>query len=58
MSVAFLLSMGITLTSGRKEMANYIYGIATSTTVIAMLDVIDTNVSNDLWYWVTLYTPF
>ena len=39
-------------------MANYIYGIATSTTVIAMLDVIDTNVSNDLWYWVTLYTPF
>jgi hypothetical protein len=39
-------------------MANYVYGIATSATVISMVGIINDNVPNDLWYWATLYLPF
>jgi hypothetical protein len=39
-------------------MLNYVYGIVTSFTLIAMVDIIDSNVPNSLKYWVTLYVPF
>ena len=39
-------------------MLNYIYGALTTISVITMVDMIDRNVSNDLWYWVDLYMPF
>ncbi len=39
-------------------MANYLYGLATMAVIGAMVNIIDDNVSNDLWYWVDLYLPF
>lgn len=42
----------------RYNMINYIYGIATSATIITMVDVIDRNVPNNIWYWLDLYSPF
>ena len=39
-------------------MANYIYGLVTTVTVVAMADIIDSNIPNNLWYYVDLYMPF
>lgn len=39
-------------------MVNYLFGAATTATVFAMVNIIDSNVPNDLWYWLDLYTPF
>lgn len=39
-------------------MMNYVYGTVTAGLVIAMVDVIDSNVPNSLAYWVNLYMPF
>ena len=39
-------------------MLNFFSGSAVTATVIAMVNIIDSNVPNDLMYWVTLYLPF
>lgn len=33
-------------------MFNYAFGAATATVILAMVDIIDTNVPNNLSYWV------
>ncbi len=39
-------------------MLEYMYGAATTATVVAMVKIIDNNVPNDLMYWIDLYLPF
>lgn len=39
-------------------MFNYLFGAATAATVFTMMNVIDANVPNNLWYYVDLYMPF
>jgi|JI6StandDraft_1071083.scaffolds.fasta_scaffold1239015_1 hypothetical protein len=39
-------------------MLNYIYGAATTVTVVTMLDVIDREIPNSLGYYVGLIMPF
>ena len=40
---------------GEYIMINFIYGAVTTATVVKMIDVIDTNVPNNLWYYVDTY---
>ena len=39
-------------------MLNYIYGAATTVTVLTMLNVIDNGIPNSLGYYVGLLLPF
>lgn len=39
-------------------MSNYLFGAATTAVVVTMVDIIDSNVPNNLWYWINLYSPF
>jgi len=39
-------------------MMNYVYGSATTLTVLAMLNIIDENIPNSLAYYVDLVMPF
>lgn len=39
-------------------MQNFIYGTVLAGISFKMFDIIDSNVSNGLWYWVDLYIPF
>ena len=39
-------------------MLDYMYGAATTVTVFSMVKIIDSNVPNDLMYWISLYAPF
>lgn len=39
-------------------MLNYIYGAVTTISLITMVEMIDSNVPNNLWYWLDLYLPF
>lgn len=39
-------------------MTNYLYGLGTMGLIGAMVNVIDQNVPNNLWYWLDLYLPF
>lgn len=39
-------------------MLNYIYGSATTLTLITMLEIVDQNVPNDLAYYIEMILPF
>ena len=39
-------------------MLDYVYGAATTLTVVSMAKIIDSNVPNDLMYWIDLHMPF
>ncbi len=39
-------------------MSNYIYGAATTLCIMAMVNIIDRNVPQDVWHWVGAYIPF
>jgi hypothetical protein len=39
-------------------MLNYFYGFVTMGIMVAMVDIIDGNVPNNLWYYIDLYLPF
>lgn len=39
-------------------MLNYIYGSATTLTVVTMMEIIDMNVPNNLAYWLEMALPF
>lgn len=39
-------------------MMNYIYGFVTMGIMVVMVDIIDGNVPNSLWYYIDLYLPF
>jgi hypothetical protein len=41
-----------------KTMLNYIYGSATTLTLITMLEIVDQNVPNDLAYYIEMILPF
>lgn len=51
-------SLSSTLRLRRKKMLNFVYGSALTVTVMAMVNIIDSNVPNDLMYWIDLYMPF
>lgn len=39
-------------------MSNYLYGAATTAVIVLMVNVIDSNVPNDLWYYINSVLPF
>ncbi len=39
-------------------MLNFIYGSVATVTVFTMVNIIDSNVPNDLMYWIDTYLPF
>ncbi len=39
-------------------MSGYVYGASTMALLGVMVNVIDDNVPNSLWYYVDLYLPF
>ncbi len=39
-------------------MANYIYGAMTFGALIQAYVIVDTNVPNNLWYWIDSVIPF
>ncbi len=39
-------------------MSGYLYGISTMAVLVVMVNVIDSSVPNNLWYYVDLYLPF
>lgn len=39
-------------------MLNYVYGFVTMGIMVVMVDIVDGNVPNDLWYYIDLHLPF
>lgn len=39
-------------------MSQYMFGMITAFCLVTVIDVLDRNVPNSLWYYIDLYLPF
>ena len=58
MGVATILLRNNSCNLGRIKMTNYVYGAVTMVMLTTMVQMIDSNIPNSVWYYVGLVLPF